>query len=160
MRISDWSSDVCSSDLNLLPNYQAVLIPHLELNAIIAGSTKAFALVPVKLGKYELECTAPLHATFGMLAIQHEAHAFKNGSREPDQECYSKQDAIDAEGYEGEAGEKSDEPPHGQAGNNESGKKARTERHQAPMGEIGRATVRGGGRPAGVDVGGGRHFTK
>lgn len=71
----------------LLPNDQVALMPHLEPFAIRVRSAKILAFMPVKLGKYELGCAAPLHATFGMRAIRREAHAYKNGSREPYQEC-------------------------------------------------------------------------
>src|SRR3546814_2691484 len=105
-------------------------MPHLEPFAIRVRSAKILAFMPVKLGKYELGCAAPLHATFGMRAIRREAHAYKNGSREPYQECSSQQHAIDAEGNKGEAREKSDEPPHGEASDNKGGNE-----------EIGRAHV-------------------
>lgn len=71
----------------LLPNDQVALMPHLEPFAIRVRSAKAHAFMPVKLGKYELESAAPLHATFGMCAIRREAHVYKAGSREPYQEC-------------------------------------------------------------------------
>jgi uncharacterized cupredoxin-like copper-binding protein len=44
-----------------------IATPHLEAIAIEPGSMKVLEFVPVKPGKYGLECTVPLHATFGML---------------------------------------------------------------------------------------------
>ncbi len=47
---------------------------------------KDLTFVPLKWGKYDLECTVHLHVTFGKRAIKHEAHANNDGSREPYQE--------------------------------------------------------------------------
>jgi hypothetical protein len=61
-------------------------MPHLEPFAIREGSMKDLTFVPLKWGKYDLECTVHLHVTFGKRAIKHEAHANNDGSREPYQE--------------------------------------------------------------------------
>ncbi len=40
--------------------------PTLESIALAPGEAKTLEFVPVRTGAYELECTAPLHAAFGM----------------------------------------------------------------------------------------------
>ncbi len=40
--------------------------PNLKSIALAPGEAKDLEFVPVRTGAYELECTAPLHATFGM----------------------------------------------------------------------------------------------
>lgn len=44
-----------------------IATPRLESIALRPGSTKILEFVPIRPGKYELECTAPLHAAFGMV---------------------------------------------------------------------------------------------
>ncbi len=40
--------------------------PYLKSIALAPGAAKVLEFVPVRTGAYELECTAPLHAVFGM----------------------------------------------------------------------------------------------
>ena len=44
-----------------------VAAPRLASIVVRPGSTKVLEFVPVESGKYQLECTAPLHAVFGMV---------------------------------------------------------------------------------------------
>ena len=44
-----------------------IATPRLKSIAVNSGSTKVLDFVPVKPGNYELECTIPLHAVFGMV---------------------------------------------------------------------------------------------
>ncbi len=40
--------------------------PYVKSIALGAGETKELSFVPVKAGRYTLDCTAPFHASFGM----------------------------------------------------------------------------------------------